>query len=417
MKSILTIRGNLLLLNLVVMGLILWLAISFLHIAVVQRLEAVQLQANVDAERTVFRASNALARERDRFDEFLNSPNKPTAQQYQQLKIAESESDATLQKITKQVIHQITELQIFENSPAKRSILRKQLEDLKIQRLELVDYRRASLSKYLQTTESSGYVLPAQLFESQTDTIEVLVGLAKSLRYLPEANASVISNYQALINIALVTDVDLARKNTALNSVLSGATAVDLESRVQIGVLSQKIEESLRDIVLLAKASDNVSQLLPIAENAERFYRQDYRQVEKRIYSHMSLPSDSRISNTEWRAIKTALSTITWELAEATNTSIEILADRHGSRATRNLIIDVFLVLLCFLITVASVAVNRKIKQYAYQDSLTQLPNRMSFESALQSASISGSLMHAVIFIDLDRFKFINDNYGHSIGD
>ncbi|MFT6640742.1 MAG: hypothetical protein ACJAUZ_001739 [Flavobacteriaceae bacterium] len=74
--------------------------------------------------------------------------------------------------------------------------------------------------------------------------------------------------------MAHVTGADLARKNTALNSVLSGTTAVDLESRVQIGVLSQKIEENLQDIVLLAKASDNVSQLLPIAENAERFYRQ-----------------------------------------------------------------------------------------------------------------------------------------------
>ncbi|MGK0281109.1 MAG: hypothetical protein ACI82O_000639 [Patiriisocius sp.] len=189
MKSILTIHGNLLLLNLVVIGLILWLAISFLHIAVVQRSEAVQLQADVDAERTVFRASNALVRERDRFDEFLNSPNKPTARQYQQLKSAESESDATLQKITKQVIHRITELQLFEHFPEKRSILQKQLKDLKIQRLKLVDYRRASLSKHLQTTESSGYVLPGQLFESQTDTIEVLVGLAKSLRYLPEGNA------------------------------------------------------------------------------------------------------------------------------------------------------------------------------------------------------------------------------------
>ncbi|MFT4728194.1 MAG: hypothetical protein ACI9UN_002701, partial [Granulosicoccus sp.] len=55
--------------------------------------------------------------------------------------------------------------------------------------------------------------------------------------------------------MAHVTGADLARKNTALNSVLSGTTAVDLESRVQIGVLSQKIEENLQDIVLLAKAS------------------------------------------------------------------------------------------------------------------------------------------------------------------
>ena len=107
------------------------------------------------------------------------------------------------------------------------------------------------------------------------------------------------------------------------------------------------------------------------------------------------------------------LFSLTGALAEVTHVSIDVIADNYGTRANRNLVIDLFLVFLCFAITLASVAINRRIKQYAYNDSLTQLPNRMHFESTLLNTSVSGSQIHAVIFIDLDRFKSINDNYGH----
>ncbi|MEX5574944.1 EAL domain-containing protein [Pseudomonas lijiangensis] len=56
----------------------------------------------------------------------------------------------------------------------------------------------------------------------------------------------------------------------------------------------------------------------------------------------------------------------------------------------------------------------------AHHDPLTGLPNRTLFESrlhsALQHSEESGSL-GAVLFIDLDRFKHINDSLGHPVGD
>jgi len=60
------------------------------------------------------------------------------------------------------------------------------------------------------------------------------------------------------------------------------------------------------------------------------------------------------------------------------------------------------------------------IRYMAYHDSLTQLPNIQSFKDhlglALSSAEHSGKYF-AVLFIDLDRFKQINDTYGHKVGD
>ncbi|MGI9435231.1 MAG: diguanylate cyclase domain-containing protein, partial [Geminicoccaceae bacterium] len=56
----------------------------------------------------------------------------------------------------------------------------------------------------------------------------------------------------------------------------------------------------------------------------------------------------------------------------------------------------------------------------ALHDSLTGLPNRMAFEEQLQrvhaEAELTGRQL-AVMFLDLDRFKAVNDSFGHDCGD
>jgi len=59
-------------------------------------------------------------------------------------------------------------------------------------------------------------------------------------------------------------------------------------------------------------------------------------------------------------------------------------------------------------------------KHQAYHDALTGLPNRIMFEDRLQLAMAqarrNGSLL-ALLFLDLDNFKSINDQHGHQMGD
>ena len=65
-------------------------------------------------------------------------------------------------------------------------------------------------------------------------------------------------------------------------------------------------------------------------------------------------------------------------------------------------------------------ALLEEIRQLAYFDALTGLPNRRMLDDRLkQSMAISkrSGLYGALLFLDLDNFKPLNDTHGHSVGD
>ncbi|MEZ5233582.1 MAG: diguanylate cyclase [Acidimicrobiales bacterium] len=53
----------------------------------------------------------------------------------------------------------------------------------------------------------------------------------------------------------------------------------------------------------------------------------------------------------------------------------------------------------------------------AHTDELTQLPNRRAFFDQLDRRLVAPMVRHAVLVVDLDGFKGINDTYGHAAGD
>lgn len=69
---------------------------------------------------------------------------------------------------------------------------------------------------------------------------------------------------------------------------------------------------------------------------------------------------------------------------------------------------------------VAKVIAERKVKLLAYRDTLTSLPNRLLFADRLEQAVVRSERSRtsmALMLVDIDDFKLVNDSFGHDAGD
>jgi diguanylate cyclase (GGDEF)-like protein len=71
-------------------------------------------------------------------------------------------------------------------------------------------------------------------------------------------------------------------------------------------------------------------------------------------------------------------------------------------------------------VAISNASLHQLISRQAYSDTLTGLPNRRALDERLEeevSAARRNNYSFAVIMMDLDGFKLVNDTYGHSVGD
>jgi len=117
--------------------------------------------------------------------------------------------------------------------------------------------------------------------------------------------------------------------------------------------------------------------------------------------------------------------------------SLPIIVKFHLSDTEFSVAMTIMSILFVIMILISALRLNQTIREslkFRYQrelaeqtiryqaqyDDLTDLPNRRLFLSTLRQEMAKADRHHrygAVFFIDLDRFKAVNDSLGHSVGD
>ncbi len=420
------VNKNLIAVSFVSTLLILWLSTTFWLEVYDQRTDAARIQASVSPEVELFKLADSLGTERYLAHRLFRHP------QLNKLVLAEYQRQAlTSNQLLSTVLRQFNSLRNPESSdPRHHSGTVDQL----VSRLgnsfaELTDMRTSfQLNAGVEGTIRDAD-FPMRLFDIYSDLIVQTNNLRVSGHILPHKNyhevVSAVGLKDALWSLRestmqIGTMLDLA----AEQSISFNQDQLDNEGLLlRLRQQQQIADHAVFDLDQILDRSGDTVENTAFESSYHEFLQvgwPNYKAIQVQLIEQLAaMKSDSDLQSA-WHKIDTKIGESIDILVNEAMVHTLDTAHAIALKANQGLVLDTLLVLLCVGMAALSTGIARKVQHQATHDDLTQLPNRRYFAEhicdAVEEAALSAGKL-ALLSIDLNKFKAINDSMGHSVGD